>query len=133
MQRCVLSCRLPAGRRRLSLAQRGTIAFRSPVPDGAPQLQSASAIPVRYAPGRTGRAVERGEEAARLPLLDDEALRAAAEIAVRVGKPRCREPGAVGADPGYGIEQNPFAHRLARHADGEVGVEEGPLRPVQRA
>src|ERR1700753_4363802 len=66
-----------------------------------------------------------------LALLDDEALHGAAEIALHIGQPRHRKPGTVRTDPGFRIEQNPFADRLARHADREVGIEKGPLLKIQ--
>src|ERR1700704_4721599 len=65
-------------------------------------------------------------------LLDDEALHGAAEGAAFVGKPRHRKARAVGADRGAAVEQDPFSHRLPRHAHGEIGVDEGPLPEIER-
>ena len=65
-------------------------------------------------------------------LVDHEALHGAPEITLSIGKTRHRQAGALGADPAFGIEQDPLAERLARHADGEVGVEEGPVPEIQR-
>jgi hypothetical protein len=41
----------------------------------------------------------------RLSLLDDEALHGAAEITASIRQPRHRKAGALGADPGFRIEQ----------------------------
>jgi hypothetical protein len=71
----------------------------------------------------------------RLPssLLDDEALHGAPEITVPVRKARHREAGAVRTDPRFRIEQDPLADRLPRKADGEVGIDEGPLQEIRAA
>src|SRR6516165_6214067 len=67
-----------------------------------------------------------------IPLLDHEALRRAAEIAVCVCKPRHGEPRAIRADPAVRIEQDPFADGLTRHAHCEVGIDENPLTEIKR-
>src|SRR5262249_6260107 len=66
------------------------------------------------------------------PLLDDQTLHAAAEIATSICKPRHREASAFRADPALRVEQNPFTDRFAGHADREVGVEKGPVLKIDR-
>src|SRR6266480_8035472 len=68
-----------------------------------------------------------------LPLLDHEALNRAAKIAFDVGQPRHRKTGAIAADPGFRVEQDPFTDRLPRHADGEVGIDKGPLPEIEHS
>ena len=52
----------------------------------------------------------------RSALFDHQALDGAAEIAAIVGEPRHREARTVGTDPGFRIEQDPVAGRLARNS-----------------
>src|SRR5689334_3680646 len=89
---------------------------------------TSSTCPIANRNGASVKTCRKGSS-----LFDHKALRAAAEIALHIGKPRHGEARAIAADPGYGVEQNPFADRLARHVDAEIGVEEGPFLPVQRA
>ena len=42
------------------------------------------------------------------------------------------EAAAVGADPGFPVDQDPFAARGPREIHGQVGVEEGPLVKIER-
>src|SRR3984885_11299006 len=65
-------------------------------------------------------------------LLDHETLDRASEIAAAVRQPRRGETRAIRSDPGFRIEQNPFADRLPGKTDGEVGLDEGPLPKIQR-
>ena len=60
-------------------------------------------------------------------LLEQHALHGAAEVAVAVGKSRGGDADRIGAGPGLGVEQDPFADRLARQAERQVAVDEGPL------
>src|SRR5215213_2116680 len=68
---------------------------------------------------------------ARSALLDHQALNGAAEIAALIGEPRHGQPRTVRTDPGFGIEQDPVAGRLARKIHGEIGVEKGPGVKIQ--
>src|SRR4051812_38710518 len=67
-----------------------------------------------------------------LSLLDDEALHRAAEVTLPVRKPRHRKPRAIRTDPGFAVEQDPLADRLARKIHGEVSVDVGPGPEIER-
>jgi hypothetical protein len=75
--------------------------------------------------------VDQGTACRSLSLLDHKALDGAAEIAALVRQPRHGKAGAIGTDPGFRIEQHPFADRLPRKTDGEIGIDEGPLLEVE--
>src|SRR6476620_11933462 len=63
--------------------------------------------------------------------LDHQALDGAAKIAVDLAEPRHSEAGAIGADPGLVVEQDPLADRLPCEIDGEIGVEKRPVPEIQ--
>ena len=74
----------------------------------------------------------RSVDQSRRPTLDHEALHGTTEIALPISQSRHGEARAVRADPAFRIQQDPFADRLARHADGEIGVEEDPVPEIER-
>ena len=80
----------------------------------------------------SGTGVPRSTEDDQAPaLFEQNALDGAAEVAVAVGEAGGGDADRIGAGPGLGVEQDPFADRLAREAQGQVAVDEGPLAEVE--
>src|SRR5262245_4639388 len=62
---------------------------------------------------------------------DHQALDRAPEIASLIGEACAPEARATIADPGLGVEQNPFAYRHTRETHGEIPIDEGPLVEIE--
>src|ERR1700704_3874506 len=86
---------------------------------------------LRSAPDRTGLRQARSAWRSPSPFLEQHALHGAAEVAVAVGEARGGEADRIGPRPGLGVQKDPITDRLARQAEREVAVDEGPFLEVE--